>query len=52
MDIETGLDNLPRGIFDAALAEFESCGPQPVAAKLCELTKACADLFCLHISLG
>lgn len=44
MDIETGLDSLLRGHFDAALAEFESCGRQPAAAKLCELTRACADL--------
>ena len=44
MDIETGLDNLLRGQFDAALAAFESCGQHPAALQLCKLTKACADI--------
>ncbi|WP_374289813.1 EAL domain-containing protein [Desulfovibrio desulfuricans] len=44
MDIETGLDNLLHGQFAAALAQFEGCRQQPGADKLCELTRACADL--------
>ncbi|WP_291442118.1 GGDEF domain-containing protein [Desulfovibrio sp.] len=52
MDIETGLDNLLRGQFDAALAEFEGCGQQPTAEKLCELTRACADLSAYAAALA
>ena len=52
MDIETGLDNLLRGQFDAALAVFESCGQHPAALGLCRLTRACADLSAYAAALS
>jgi diguanylate cyclase (GGDEF)-like protein len=52
MDIETGLDNLLQGRFDAALAEFEGCRQQPGAEKLCELARACADLSAYAAALA
>ena len=52
MDIETGLDNLLQGRFDAALAEFEGCRQQPGAEKLCDLARACADLSAYAAALA
>ena len=52
MDIETGLDNLLQGRFDAALTEFEGCRQQPGAEKLCELTRACAEISAYAAALA
>ena len=52
MDIETGLDSLLHGQFAAALTQFEACRQQPGADKLCELTRACADLSAYAAALA
>ena len=52
MDIETGLDNLLQGRFDAALAEFEGCRQQQGAEKLCELARVCADISAYAAALA
>ena len=52
MDIETGLDNLLQGRFDAALTEFEGCRHQPGAEKLCQLTRACAEISAYAAALA